>query len=149
MNILEGLLFINDADVYKTHGAFLSEDKEGDHANYDALKKFPKAKPHVAVSFREEDGEKLPDELVVRFEARDVTLQFAIIAAGKADFEKKYRSFLMMLRSGWLEIRLPELNRTYRVYYLDCPGYDQLTPLDGETVATKFKVKFREPNPAI
>lgn len=27
MDILEGLLFINDQDVYKTCGAFLTEDK--------------------------------------------------------------------------------------------------------------------------
>lgn len=149
MNILEGLLFINDGDVYKTCGAFLTEDKDGDNTNYAALLTPPKMKAYTAVSFREEDGEKLPDKLTPAFEARDVTLQFAIAGSGKADFIKKYQDFLTLLKSGWLNVRLPELGKTYRLYYKECSGYDQLTALDGTTVAAKFKVKFREPVPTI
>ena len=149
MNILEGLLFINDNDVYKTYGAFLSEDKAGDNTNYAALLTPPKTKTYTAVTFREQDGEKLPGKLNARFEARDFTLQFTIVADGKADFVLKYKAFVSMLKSGWLEIRLPELDKTYRVYYKECSGYDQLTTLTGTSVAAKFKVKFREPNPTI
>lgn len=149
MNILEGLLYINGGDVYKNYGAFLTEDKAGDNTNYAALLTPPKMKAYTAVVFREQDGEKLPDKLTPAFEARDVTLQFAIVTAGKADFIKKYQDFLTVLKSGWLDISLPELNRTYRMYYKECSGYDQLTPLEGEAVAAKFKVKFREPVPSI
>lgn len=149
MNILEGLLFINDGDVYKTCGAFLTEDKDGDNTNYAALLMPPKMKAYTAVSFREHDGEKLPANLTPAFEARDITLQFAIIGTGKADYIKKYRDFLTILKSGWLDIRLPELSKTYRMYYKESTGYDQLTQLNDETVAAKFKVKFREPVPTI
>lgn len=50
---------------------------------------------------------------------------------------------------GWLNIRLPELGKTYRMYYKESTSYDQLTPLEGTTVAGKIKVKFREPVPTI
>ena len=106
-------------------------------------------KAYTAVSFREQDGEKLPDKLTPAFEARDVTLQFAITGNGKAGFIKNYQAFLGLLKSGWLNVRLPELGKTYRMYYKESTGYDQLTPLDGTTVAGKIKVKFREPVPTL
>ncbi len=86
MDILKGLLLINGVDVFVDYGAFLAEEKAGDTKNYSALLKPPSAKPHTAVSFREKDGEKLPDALLPAWEARDVTLQFAIIAADRAQF---------------------------------------------------------------
>lgn len=149
MDILEGLLYINDNDVYKAYGAFLSEDKAGDNKNYTALMEPPKMKPYTAVSFREHDGEKLPAKLTPAFEPRDFTLQFAIVGNGKADFIKKYQDFITLLKSGWLDIRLPELGKTYRVYYKEGTGYEQLTSLDAGAVAASFKVKFREPIPTI
>ena len=122
MDILEGLLFINDQDVYKTCGAFLTEDKAGDNTNYAALLTPPKMKAYTAVNFREQDGEKLPDKLTPAFEARDVTLQFAITGNGKAGFIHNYQAFLALLKSGWLNIRLPELGKTYRMYYKESTG---------------------------
>lgn len=149
MDVLDGLLYINGNDVYKTYGAFLSEDREGDNSNYSELLKPPAMKPYTAVAFREQDGEKLPVALLPAFEARDVALQFAIYATSKADFVAKYTAFVGMLRSGWLDIRLPELDKTYRMYYQSCTEYSQLTPLDGGITAGKFKVKLREPKPRI
>lgn len=147
--ILEGLLYINEQDVYTTYGAFLSEDRKGDNTNYSELLKPPAMKPYTAVSFREQDGEKLPEVLLPAFEARDVTLQFAIYADSTADWLAKYEAFVTMLRSGWLDIRLPELGKTFRMYYKSCSEYSHLTALDGGTTAGKFKVKFREPKPTI
>lgn len=145
--ILDGLLFINDKDVYKTYGAFLSEDRAGDNTNYSALLKPASMKKYTAVDFREQDGEKLPDVLLPRIEPREFDLQFAIFGTSKADFISKYNAFVGMLRSGWLNIRVPELNKTYKVHYVSCTVYNQLTALDADTVAGKFTVKFREPKP--
>lgn len=147
--ILDGLLYINNSDVYKTYGAFLSEEKPGDNANYSALLKPAAMKKYTAVDLREEDGEKLPEILTPAFEARDFELQFAIFGTSKADFIKRYKDFVSMLRSGWLNLYLPELDKTYRVYYQNCTEYTQLTELEASIVAGKFKVKFREPKPAI
>ncbi|KAA6326857.1 hypothetical protein EZS27_024089 [termite gut metagenome] len=147
MDVLEGLLYINEQDVYAVYGAFLCEDKKGEHTNYSALLKPPAMKPYTAVDFREQDGEKLPQTLTPAFEAREVTLQFALYATTKANFVQKYMSFVQLLKSGWLQIYLPELNKIYKMYYVSCTGYTQLTPLDAGTIAGRFAVKFREPVP--
>lgn len=148
MAVLQGLLLINGVDIYTQFGAVLSEDKDGDHTNYSALMKPASMKPHIAVSFREDDGEKLPEQLTPRSEARDVTLQFAIMAENAAVFLQKYAAFVQFLKSGWLNVSLPELNKTFRMYCVSVTDYEQLTAMEDSTVASKFKVKFREPNPA-
>ena len=43
-DILEGLLLINDVDVYARFGAFLAEKSEDAHENYDSLMAAPKTK---------------------------------------------------------------------------------------------------------
>jgi len=149
MEILKELLYINDKDVYTTYGAILSEESAGGNANYSALLKPPDMKEYKSVSFREEDGEKLPKKLTPALKARDIVLQFSIVADSKEDFIKKYGLFVNMLRSGWLNIRLPELNKTYKVYYSSCTEYKQLTDFDADRIAGNFKVKFREPKPTI
>ena len=152
MDILKGLLFINNKDVFEEYGAFLREEKEGENKNYSALFTPAKSKDHACVSFREEDGERYPEVLVPALEARDITLSFAIIAGNKADFFKKYDSFLSMLRNGingWITLQLPEVDKTYKLIYLSCPGYEQLTDLNGSEVIAAFQIKFREPKPAL
>jgi hypothetical protein len=149
MAILQGLLFINSVDIYVQYGAFLSEDKASDNTNYAALLKPAAMKPYVSVSFREQNGEKLPAVLTPASEARDVTLQFAIIAGSAAVFKQKYKTFIQFLKSGWLNINVPELNEIFKMYFVSCSDYDQLTALDANTVVAKFKVKFREPNPFV
>lgn len=133
------------------YGAFLTEAKQGEHTNYSELLKPPSMKAYTAVSFREQDGEKLPDILPTpRYEARDVTLYFAIMGDTSQQFVRRYTDFMILLKSGWLNIRVPELNKTYKMYYKECSGYEQLTYLDDEAVyASRFKVKLREPRPSI
>jgi hypothetical protein len=148
MDITKGLLYINGVDVYDKYGAFLTEDADGKYTNYSELLTPPRTKPYISVNFREENGEKLPDVLPSpTFEARDVSLYFAILAGTPEVFIAKYYDFVNFLKSGWLEIRLPELKKTYKMYYMECSEYEQLTPIEGQIVA-KFKVKFREPNPS-
>ncbi|MEG0994133.1 MAG: hypothetical protein RSE51_09860 [Bacteroidales bacterium] len=147
--VLEGLLYINNKDAYTTYGAFLVEDKPGDNKNYSELLKPAKAKEHTPVDFRHLDGEKYPDTLTVALEARDITLQFAICGTSKADFVAKYQAFVTMLKTGvggWINIRLPELNKTMKLYYKECTEWEQLTDFGGVVMA-KFRVKFREPKP--
>ncbi len=43
-------------------------------------------------------------------------------------------------------MNLPELGKTYRIYYKECSDYDHLEDLGG-MVAAKFTIKFREPEP--
>jgi hypothetical protein len=150
-NSLSGKLYINGVDAYATYGAFLSADRRGEFKNLSALLKPPTMKPYVAVSFREQDGEQLPEVLPTpAIEARDIDLQLVIVASSPTEYLRRYAAFVKVLRSGWLELRVPELpGKTFRVYYKSSTECTQLTPFSGGTVAGKFKVKFREPKPAI
>lgn len=150
MEILKGLLYINELDAYDTYGVFLSEENLGDMENYNALMKPAESKGHKCVDFREEDGEKYPDELMTTLKARDIELTFTLEAENKEEFFAKRKAFVSALRTGvkgWIELKLSDLGRTFRVFYLGCTSWSQLTGFEGKVYAS-FKVKFREPNPA-
>lgn len=148
MKILEGLLTINGVDIYKEYNAFLAEDSATGRTNYNELLKVPSMKAYTVVSFREENGERLPDVLPEpHYEARDVTLQFGILTETKEEWYRKYIAFLTFLRSGWLVFTLPELG-TYRMFFKSSMTHQMVSPFtNGDKVFGKIKLKFREPNP--
>lgn len=149
MDILKGLFYINGVDVYEKYGAFLSEDKQGGTANYSSLLKPPAVKVQKEVSVRERNGVDVPTTIVQTWQARDISLQFTIVADDGAAFLARYRAFIAMLitgNKGWLDLYLPELDRHFNVYYKESSNYKQLTDFEGE-VGGKFYVKFREPKP--
>lgn len=150
IDVMKGLLYINDRDVWTDFGAWLVEDKDGETKNYSALLKHPATKGHVAVNFREEDGERLPEKLVQKWEPRDITLKFAIAATDKGSFiarRKMFVSFLKEGAEGWLTLRVPELDYSCRVYYKDCSDYEYLEDVGDGMVAARFTIKFHEPKP--
>lgn len=149
MDILKGLLYINNEDVYEKYGAYLTEEKPEDTTNYDALMQPSEVKEQEEVSFRENDGVELPAEIVQSLKARDVTLKFAMAADNKATFLTNYKAFLEMLRKGnkgWLDVYLPELDMHFAFYYKSAEKYKQLTDFEG-MVMGRFAVRFREPKP--
>jgi hypothetical protein len=149
MEILEGLLFINDVDVYLQYGVFLAEKNRGGHENYDVLFKPSKLKEQVAINVREQNGEMLPANLNVKFEARDVTLYFGIESANRAQFLSRRAAFKEFLRAGnngWLRFALTEINHTFQFYLKDFGSWEQLLFEDNFSFA-RFPVTFREPNP--
>lgn len=150
MKVLEGLLIINGTDIYKEFGVFLSEKKQGEFSNYEELMKPSSAKAQTEVDFPERDGVELPDSLTVALQARDVKLYFAIYAeTPEAYFVNfgKFFSFLRLGDHGWLTLSLPEMNRTYRFHYEGAEDFEQLTPVNGGGVGSRFRLKFREPKP--
>lgn len=80
MEALEGLVTINGTDIWKEYGAFLTEEKKGGRENLTAIMTPAKAKSHVGVNIRENNGTKYSAKLDVKSEERDVTLHFAIFA---------------------------------------------------------------------
>ena len=62
---------INGTDMASL-GCFLYEENAGDHTNYDSLMKPPKMKEFTSGSYRELDGEELPETLLHRSERRDI-----------------------------------------------------------------------------
>ena len=149
--MLKGLVIINGKDIWTEFGAFLSEAKKGGRENLTAIMTPSKAKGHVGVNIREHNGSKYSTKLDSRNEERDVTLHFALFAPDKTEWMSKYRAFISFLKQGvdgWLSVRLPTLDLTMRMFYVNCPGYEPLTYLWSEGMqASRFKVTFREPEP--
>lgn len=150
---LQNLVIINDKDIWTEFGAFLTEEKKGGRENLTAIMTASKVKSHVAVNIREQNGSKYSSKLEVKNEERDVTLHFALFAKSRGEWLHKYREFITLLKQGedgWLSIRIPELELTMRVFFVESPTYKPLTYLWKEGVhASSFKVKFREPNPSL
>ena len=111
-----------------------------------------KAKSHVGVNIRERDGVKYSTILDARNDERDVTLHFALFARTKDEWLRRYRDFITFLKKGkdgWLSVNLPELDLTMRMFYVNCGSYKPLTYLWKEGVqASRFKIRFREPEPS-
>jgi len=152
MEDLEGKVIINGIDIWKEYGAFLTEEKKGGRENLTSIMAPAKAKSHVGVNIREHDGVKYSSDLNPRSDERDVTLHFALFAPTKEQWLSRYRSFIAFLKqgeNGWLRVRFPELDLTMTMFYVESSSYKPLTYLWKEGVqASRFKVKFREPEPS-
>ena len=147
---LTGLLTINGKDAWTEYSAFLCEDKPEDNSNFNELLRPLKAKPYTSVDFRERDGEELPDELpAARYEARDVTLYFAVYAATQAEYNTCRDTFQEAICSGWQNVKLKGLPRTYRFYYKEASETKLVEDKTDGRVVGCWKVKFREPKPGV
>lgn len=151
--ILGGLVLINGTDIWKEYGVFLTEEKRGGMDNLNAILTPSKAKEHVGVDIREHHGTKYSGALAPANAERDVTLHFAQYAKTREEWLANYVAFIRFLKTGsdgWLTITFTELGLTLRVFYLDCSAYRSLTYLWKEGVqASRYKVRFREPEPII
>lgn len=150
--VLAGLFLINGTDIYTQYGTFLAEKEEDGNDNYDSLLQFPGLKEQPKVSLQDEDGERTPDVVAQAYEARDITLQFAIAAPDARTFLTRYFAFMRFLKEGddgWLTLRLTDVGLQFRVYMVSSPGYSQLVPFGRGEVAASFTVKFHEPQPAL
>ena len=147
MEVEKGLFYINDIDM-ATYGCFLWEENAGDHTNYDSLMKPPKMKEYTSVSYRELDGEELPDLLLTRYEARDITLKMAIAAETRIKWFEYYNAVIALLKSGWLKVYVPEIGRVMKAYMKEYSKYGHFTNLasTGQQIAG-FTVTLREPKP--
>lgn len=147
------MTIINGVDIWSTFGAFLTEEKRGGRENLAAIMTASKTKAHVSVNIREANGARYPKNLRQKNEERDVTLHFALFARSKAEWMTKYRDFIKFLKSGnngWLDIYFPGLGLKLHVFYVDSPLFKPLTYLWIEGVhASRFKVRFREPDPIL
>lgn len=151
--ILGGLVLINGVDIWTEFGVFLTEEKKGGRENQTAILKPSKVKKHTAVDIREENGRKYSTILKVANDEREVVLYFALFAGSKAEWLERYRAFIAFLKQGddgWLDVSFTELGLTLRMFYADSTKFEPLTYLWKEgKQASRFKVKFTEPNPII
>lgn len=150
--ILGGLVKINNVDIWLQYGVFLTEKKKGGKDNLKAITRASKVKPHVGVNIREENGVKYSKKLTVKNEEREVTLHFALVADNREAWWTNYTGFIRFLKQGadgWLDVMFTELGLTLRMFYVDSSDPEPLTCLwkAGGKQASRFKIKFKEPNP--
>ncbi len=152
-HVLKGLVDINGVDIWQRYGVFLTEEKKGGRENLTAILTPSKVKEHVGVNIRELDGKKYSQHLTVTNQERDVTLHFAQYAQTRDAWLQNYMDFVQFLKTGdngWLSVRFTELDLTLRMFYVDSSAYRALTYLWKEGVqASRYKVRFREPEPII
>lgn len=151
-DVLKGQVLVNGKDIWEEYGAFLREEQPDDDANLAALLAPSKPKVHVAVDFREQNGEKYSKRLVVRSEARDVTLQLAIMAKNRAEFLLRYATFVKMLKEGedgWTTWSFPTIGLVMKMICTDFSSFQSLSSMwvEGEQCGA-FKVTMREPEPS-
>ncbi len=150
MEITKGLLYVNDKDAATEWGVFLTEKKEGEWTNYEALLKPSSTKELTVVDNPDQTGEELPDEIELHLQARDVELYFCLWAETTAKYFTQYGNFFSTLvtgEKGWLKLRVPEISRTFTLRYLGASEIEQLTPLSEGGVCSRMRLKFREPKP--
>ena len=151
-HILKGLVLVNGKDIWEEYGVFLCEEKRGGRENLTALLKPSKAKGHVGVDMREQNGVKYSTILNVKSEEREVTLHFAQVANTRIEWMTKYKAFMELLKTGaggWLNFTFSELGLEMKMYYMEATEYKPLTALWNEGLqASRYKVKFKEPNPS-
>lgn len=152
-HILSGQVLVNGTDIWQQYGVFLTEERKGGRENLTAILTASKVKEHVGVDIREQDGKKYSDCLNVVNQERDVTLHFAQYASTREAWLQNYIEFIQFLKTGndgWLTVAFPELGLSLRVFFVDCSSYRPLTYLWKEGVqASRYKVRFREPEPII
>lgn len=142
-----GKLYINGNDAYLAYGLILYTESAGLNENNSALLTPPAVKTYTTVAYRERTGEEVSVKSPC-YEARSVTLLLAILAEDEAGWWSKFTAFTALLKSGWIELRVTELGKTYRLYYQSFSTYKQLTEIKGSNrICAKFQVKFREPKP--
>lgn len=148
MKVQEGLLLINGVDM-ASYGTFLCETEANAHTNYDALMKPSKTKAPTSISYHERDGDELPDNLgELKHEGRDIPLKLAIVGDTRQQWFSRYNALMQLMNSGWLQLEVPELGRTFNVYMKECSSYSHFTVLasTGQQIAC-MTVVFREPKP--
>lgn len=152
MDILSNQVLLNGKDIWLEYHVFLREEKEGAQENLSALLAPGKMKEHVAVDFREEDGEKYSDELTQKTQARDITLHFAIMADNKTQFLVRYAQFVKVIKKGdkgWLMWNFPALGLEMRTFCIDFTPFEALTNLWVEDAhCGAFRATFKEPKPS-
>ena len=72
----------------------------------------------------------------------------AIVGDTRQQWFSRYNALMELLKSGWLNVEVPELGRIFRVYLKECTGYSHFTTLSdtGQQVAC-MTIVLREPKP--
>lgn len=133
---MTGDLFINEKDAYTIFGVNMGE------GFLESLLTPAPMKPFVENKSRMADGTRVLAS-APRVDERELQLTIMLAGSSKADFLSKYALFMQELQLGFINIRVPALNTTYKLIYIESPARVTGRKLDYCLIVLKFK----EPNP--
>lgn len=82
------------------------------------------------------------DNVDVKVAERTLTLYFMVKGTDEANFLSNYNHFVGALQRGWVNLYIPDFNRTYKLKTEGCTPFDKFNLL-----SCKLAVKFTEPKP--
>ncbi len=144
---LSGWYSIDGKDLWQVFSMFVESGS-------DTFLNYPSKKESITHDWLDSDGLDV-DLSRVFFNARDLTLNVAIVADSGPAFMEKYEAFLLLMRQpGLRRIHVTELGKDYYVFYKECKDFKRFTrvqvPDDPYSkVACKFTIVFTETNPSI
>lgn len=134
-------LYINGKDAYLNWGVSLLE------GGYTALMAPLPLKARIENKSRLEHGKRVitPKPENIRYDERDITLQFSLRAKDAAQFDISYAKFLEELYKGEVVLRTARQPDVY--YHLQYDSCQQFAGYVTGRCLGKFTIRFNEPNP--
>lgn len=133
---------LNTKDLYTVYGIIVNP------GNDDFLK-LPKRKGSIENNWQDENGLDI-DLSQPRFEAREFVLKCTLEAVSRADFWSKYNGFFTELSGvGVHLLYVPDLDKTFTLFYKEQNNFKKLTALDNNAVYIQFDIVFGETNPTL
>lgn len=133
---MRGQVYINNKDMYVTWGATLAKGA------YEALLKPAPNKVLVQNKSRLNHGKMvIANKDTCKTDERDITFSVWIRGESQMDYLIKYKSFLEEITSGLILLKIPNLDMTFKLTYLNCSNYGDY----GLTMG-KLTLKMNEPN---
>ncbi|MDR2057634.1 MAG: hypothetical protein LBP83_05025 [Dysgonamonadaceae bacterium] len=105
---MTGQLYINEKDAWLTWGAFLVAD------SLDNLLLPASPKAYTENNFRSQDGKQV---FIVntKKDARDVQVEFCILAASREEYLVAYKNFVDELSDGMVTFRIPSISMEFKL----------------------------------
>lgn len=110
---------------------------------YEALLAPSGMKDYVVNQSRLENGTRYTATQYNKYQERTVSFSVVLEGMDYDDYLAKFESFLILLSSGMVYLRVPRLKRVFKLVYTKCGNF-RFYSLNKAT----FTLEFKEPNPA-
>ncbi len=134
---MTGDLFINGTDAWNAYGMNFEDGALASLLTPPPMKEYAESKSRL-----QHGAVLVVDNETTKFDSREVTLQFHIVAANNAELMGRYASICNVLKQGKITVQTRYSNDVYRMVYKSCSQMSLL--VNG---IMKFTLRLTEPNP--
>ena len=137
---MTGQHYIDGKDMYSTFGVVVLSGS-------DDFLKFPARKASISHDWGDKNG--IDVDLSKPFvEAKNVTLQCAMIAADKATFWVNHAAFFAeLMKPGTRRLEVAAFEKSFYVYYRDCSSFDRFSKMNNGKIVCRFTLSVTEQEP--